>query len=78
MANARMSTIAAQCAANAAAIATAMAGGIVTTDVQALAAVLNLLALSPDIITPLISQAVTPPGLGGTYAAPATTMLNPN
>jgi hypothetical protein len=70
MANAKVSVIATQCTANAAAVATALGGGIVTSDVSALGAVLALLALSPDVITPLIGQATTP--------ALAPTMLNPN
>jgi hypothetical protein len=70
VANARMSTFATQFAANAAAVATAAGGTIVTSDITALAAVLNLLALSQDIITPLIGQATTP--------ALAATMIQPN
>jgi hypothetical protein len=65
-----MSTFATQFAANAAAVAAAAGGTIVTSDITALAAVLNLLALSQDIITPLIGQATTP--------ALAATMIQPN
>jgi hypothetical protein len=80
MANARISTLATQFAVtgNQAAMATAIGGGIVASDVAALAAVLNLLALSPDISTPLLGQAVTPSFVNGTYVAPASTMLQPN
>ena len=70
MANAKISTIATQCTANAAAVATALGGGIVTSDVTALGAVLMNLALSADISTPIIGQATTP--------ALASTMLQPN
>jgi hypothetical protein len=80
MSNARISTLATQFAVtgNQAAMATAIGGGIVASDLQALAALMNLLALSPDVSMPLLGQAVTPPGLGGTYAAPAATMLQPS
>lgn len=44
MANAKISTLGAQCTANAAAVATALGGGVVTSDVQALGAVLTALA----------------------------------
>jgi hypothetical protein len=70
MANARLSTIAAQCITNAAAVATALGGGIVTSDVSALGAVLTNLALSPDLMTPTIGQSTTP--------ANASTMIQPN
>jgi len=72
MANARLSTFATQLAigGNQAAIATAIAGGIVASDVAALAAVLATLALSPDLSMPLLGQSTTP-----TLAA---TMLQPN
>jgi hypothetical protein len=70
MANARLSTIATQCTANAAAVATALGGGIVTSDVTALGSVLMLLALSPDLMVPTIGQATTP--------ALASTMIQPS
>jgi hypothetical protein len=70
MANAKLSTIATQCTANAAAIATAMGGGIVTSDVTALGAVLACYALSPDLTIPTIGQATTP--------ALASTMIQPS
>jgi hypothetical protein len=70
VANARVSVIATQFIANAAAVAGSTGGGIVTSDITALGNVLALLALSPDIITPLIGQATTP--------ALAATMIQPN
>lgn len=70
MAQAKVSVIAAQCTANAAAVATALGGGVVTSDVTALGAVLALLSLSPDIMMPLIGQATTP--------TLAPTMLTPS
>lgn len=69
MAGANVSTVAAQCKTNAAAVATALGGGVVTADVTALGAVLALLATSQDIMIPLLGQATTP--------ATQTTMLNP-
>lgn len=60
MAQAKLSTIGAQCITNAAAVATALGGGVVTADVTALGAVLNALAVSPDISLPLLSIATTP------------------
>lgn len=69
MANMKISAIATQLLANNAAVVTAIAGGIVTSDVTALAAVLNALALSQDISIPLLSIASTP--------ANASTMLTP-
>lgn len=45
---------------NQAAIATAIGGGVVATDVAALSAVLSALALSQDISIPLLSIATTP------------------
>lgn len=70
MAQAKISTIAAQCTANAAAVATALAGGVVTSDVTALGAILATLALSPDISIPLLGQSTTP--------TLAPTMLTPS
>jgi hypothetical protein len=55
--------------ANAAAIATAAAGGLTTADIQSLGAILATLALSQDISIPLIGQSTTP--------ATASTMLVP-
>jgi hypothetical protein len=65
MAQARLSVIAAQCTANAAAVATALGGGIVTSDVTALGDLLKTLALSPDIFIPLAGMC--PPSLASTY-----------
>lgn len=53
----------------AAAVATAMGGSVVTSDITALSAVLATLALSQDISIPLIGQSTTP--------ANASTMLTP-
>jgi hypothetical protein len=70
VANAKLSLLAAQCTANAAAVATALASTVVTSDVTALGAVLATLALSPDLAIPLIGQSTTP--------ALAPTMLQPS
>jgi hypothetical protein len=72
MANARLSTLAAQFAVsgNQAAMATAIGGGIVASDIAALAAVMTTLSLSPDISINLIGQSTTP--------ALAATMLQPS
>lgn len=69
MANAAVSLVAARMTANAAAIATAAAGGLVTSDIQALGAVLAAMAASAEGMIPLISLATTP--------ANASTMLTP-
>lgn len=53
----------------AAAIAAAAGGGIVTADITALAAVLTAMATCPDIMIPLLGEASTP--------ASASTMLVP-
>jgi len=68
MANARLSVIATQCTANAAAVAAALAGGIVTSDVTALGDLLKTLALSPDVFIPLANMC--PPALATTYVQP--------
>jgi hypothetical protein len=80
MANAKLSTLATQFAVtgNQANMAAQIGGGLVASDIQALAALLNLLALSFDISIPLIMQAVTPPGLGGTFTCPISTALQPS
>jgi len=71
MAGASMSTVATRLniGGNQAAIAAAIGGGVVAADVASLGAILSLLALSQDIMIPLIGQATTP--------ANASTMLNP-
>lgn len=56
--------------AQAAAIAAAAGGTVVTADITALAAVLSALAVSPDVSIPLLGLATTP--------ALATTMLSPS
>lgn len=55
--------------AQAAAIAAAAGGTVVTSDITALAAVLAALAISPDVSIPLLGLATTP--------ALASTMLTP-
>lgn len=65
MANAKLSTLATQFAANAAAVATATAGGVVTADITALADMLKTLSLRPDLALPAMKQA--PPALASTY-----------
>lgn len=69
MAGSNMSLVAARMTANAAAIATAAAGGLSTADIQSLGQILALLSVSQDVMIPLIGQATTP--------ATASTMLNP-
>jgi hypothetical protein len=71
MAQAKVSVLATQFAVggNQAAMAAAIGGGVVASDIAALAAILSLLALSPDIMIPLMGQATTP--------ALAPTMLTP-
>jgi hypothetical protein len=69
MANAKLSVLATQMKANAAAIATAVAGGVVTSDITALADMLNTLALNPDLALPAMSQC--PPALASTYLQPS-------
>jgi len=68
----RLSALATQLAigGNQAAIATAIAGGCVASDIAALAAVIATLSLSPDVSIPLIGQSTTP--------ALAPTMLQPS
>lgn len=66
----RISVLGTQCTANAAAIAAAVAGGCVTSDITALGAILSLLGLSQDVSIPLLGQATTP--------ALASTMLTPS
>jgi hypothetical protein len=68
MANAKLSTISAQCLTNAAAVATALGGGIVTSDVTALADFLKTLSLRNGDAFAMMSQ--TPPALASTYIAP--------
>lgn len=64
MANAKISTLGAQCTANAAAVATALAGGIVTSDVQALGAMLTALAAyRVDIMADLLNLTAGPGGV---------------
>jgi hypothetical protein len=70
MAQMRVSVLATQCTANAAAIAAAVGGGCVTSDITALGAILALLAVSQDIMIPMMGQATTP--------ALAPTMLTPS
>lgn len=55
-----LTLIANQMRTNAAAVATAAAGGLVTNDITNLASILSALALSQDISIPLISIATTP------------------
>ena len=69
MANASISTLATQFAANAAAVATAAGGTIVTSDITALAQVLANLANDQSFSIPLIAGCVT--------SATASTMLTP-
>jgi hypothetical protein len=69
VANSTLSNLAARMTATAAATATAMGGTVVTSDIVALAAVLNTLAVSQDVSIPLIGQSTTP--------ALASTMLTP-
>jgi hypothetical protein len=57
MANAKVSVLATQFAANAAAIATAAAGGIVTSDITALADLLKTLSLRNDLLLPAMALA---------------------
>lgn len=72
MANAKFSTLGAQCTANAAAVATALGGGMVTSDVTALGAILTAIAVyNPPLMIQLINMTVGP---GGTSL---TTQLTP-
>lgn len=57
MANAKLSTLATQFAANAAAIATSAAGTVVTSDITALADILKTLSLRNDLAQPLFQLA---------------------
>lgn len=59
MANAKLSVLATQMAANSAAVATALAGTVVTSDVTALAALLATMSLRSDMAIPLIGQSTT-------------------
>lgn len=54
MANAKLSTLATQFAANSAAIATAAAGTVVTSDITALADLLKTLSLRNDLLLPIM------------------------
>lgn len=56
--------------AQAAAIAAAAGGTVVTADITALAAVLTTLAVSPDVSIPLLGQSTTP-ALASTMLAPS-------
>lgn len=72
MANAKLSLLGTQCTANAAAVATALAGGIVTSDVTALGAMLAAIAsTNPALMMQMIN---TTGGPGGTSL---TTQLTP-
>ncbi len=62
MANAKFSTLGAQCAANAAAVATALAGTVVTSDVTALGAILTALSLNESLMVQLINLTGGPGG----------------
>jgi len=66
----KLSALATQCTANAAAIAAQVGGGCVTADITALGAVLAALAVSQDVSIPLLGLATTP--------ALASTMLTPS
>lgn len=66
MANAKISVLGAQCTTNAAAVATALGGGVVTSDVQALGTILTNCALRPDIMYRMIQMTNGP---GGTTLA---------
>ncbi len=54
MANAKLSVLATQFATNAAAIATAASGSIVTSDITALADLLKTLSLRNDLLLPAL------------------------
>lgn len=69
MAQSTITNLAARMNATAAATAAALGGTVVTSDIVALAAVLNALAISPDVSIPLLGIATTP--------ALASTMLTP-
>jgi hypothetical protein len=69
MANAKLSTISTQCASNAAAVATALGGGVVTSDVTALADLLKTLSLRPGDSYAIMTQC--PPALASTYLTPS-------
>ena len=68
MANVKLSTLSALCSANAAAVATALAGGIVTSDVVALADLLKSMSLRTAMALSVMTQA--PPALASTYLSP--------
>lgn len=70
MANSTISNLATRLNATAAAVAAAAAGTVVTSDIVALAAVLNALAVNPGTSIPLLGLATTP--------ALASTMLTPS
>lgn len=55
MANSTISNLATQFATNAAAIATAAAGSVVTSDIQVLANILKTLSLRHDLVMPVIA-----------------------
>ena len=58
----KFSVFGAQCTANAAATATALGGGIVTADVQALGAILTAIATNRPDIMYMLCMAVSGPG----------------
>jgi hypothetical protein len=60
MAGSTLTNLSQRFSATAAAVAAAAGGTVVTADIQRLADVLALLALSPDISIPLLGQASTP------------------
>lgn len=60
MANAKFSTLATQFAANAAAVAAAAAGTVVTSDITALADLLKTLSLRDDLALPPLLLASAP------------------
>lgn len=55
----RISTVGAQATTNAAAVATALAGGITTAEVQALGDLLSTLAKRPDLLEPVLLISAT-------------------
>lgn len=63
MANAKFSVLGAQCTANAAAVAAALAGGVVTADITALGAILTAIATyNPPLMIQLINMTNGPGG----------------
>lgn len=69
MANSTLTNLATRMNATAAATAAALGGTVVTSDIVALAAVLNAMAVSQDVSIPILGLATTP--------ALASTMLTP-